>query len=276
MLLAVILWALVTGRDVELDFSTRNYNDDGMTQDHKETVEFQRKDPEKTIELQRNYLKEAEQGDADAQFYLGLDYYNEGVILEAVEWLHKAAEQGHADAQIKLGEWYYTGRGIKQDYLKSGRWLRKAAEQGRAIAQTNLGMMYALGLGLPKRYTKAIKWFRLAAEQGEAGAYFHLGAMYAKGHGVTQQDFNEAFKWYRKSAEQGFARGQATLGWMYLAGQGVNRDYIQAYVWFDLAASQGDDIAREERDKVSERMTPGQIDEARSLAREWADRFDKE
>ncbi len=81
-------------------------------------------------------------------------------------------------------------------------------------------------------------------------------------------------KWSRKAAEQGKARAQYNLGIMYGKGQGVPQDYVQAHMWFNLAASRfppGEDRDRavKNRDIVAKRMTPAQISEAQKLAREW-------
>ncbi len=74
-------------------------------------------------------------------------------------------------------------------------------------------------------------------------------------------------KWYRKAAAQGVAEAQYNLGVMYGKGQGVPQDSVQAYMWYDLAASRYP--PGEDRDAVAERMTPAQISEAQKLAREW-------
>ena len=51
------------------------------------------------------------------------------------------------------------------------------------------------------------------------------------------QDVVEAAKWYRKAAEQGSLAGQAGLADAYFQGLGVAQDYVRAYAWFSLAAS---------------------------------------
>ncbi len=73
-----------------------------------------------------------------------------GPTLQANDWINapisevqKAAEQGDAMAQFNLGVMYNTGRGVAQDYKQAVAWFRKAAEQGDAMAQFNLGLMYA-------------------------------------------------------------------------------------------------------------------------------------
>jgi TPR repeat protein len=45
---------------------------------------------------------------------------------EAVRWWQKAADQGLANAQYYLGTEYLTGQGVYQDYGEALRWYRKA------------------------------------------------------------------------------------------------------------------------------------------------------
>ena len=59
------------------------------------------------------------------------------------------AEQGDAGAQFNLGLVYNNGlQGVLQDYKESVKWYTKAAEQGDASAQYNLGLMYVKGQGV--------------------------------------------------------------------------------------------------------------------------------
>jgi len=92
--------------------------------------------PPETIEKIR---LQAEEGDMDAQYNLGIVYYNgEGVPrdhAEALSWFLKAAEQGDADAQFNVGLMYGRGEGIKRDQRLSMEWFQKAAEQGHSEAQ---------------------------------------------------------------------------------------------------------------------------------------------
>jgi len=108
--------------------------------------------------------------------------------------MRKAAEQGDAIAQFNLGLCYALGLGVPKDDVKAVKWYRKAADQGEAVAQWNLGLGYALGLGVPKDEVEAVKWYRKAADQGHAIAQFALGGCYADGQGVPKDDV-EAYKW---------------------------------------------------------------------------------
>ena len=96
----------------------------------------------------------------------------EGIAQEfddAAASLRAAAEQGDAPAQYNLGVAYATGEGIAQDYAEAVRWFRAAAEQGNAEAQYNLGLMYLEGLGVTQDKAEAYAWIRTAAAQGKGG-----------------------------------------------------------------------------------------------------------
>ena len=113
---------------------------------------------------------EAEQGDAEAQFGLGLMYYEGKEVPknyeEAAKWLQKAAEQGHAEAQYILGLMYREGESVPKNYEEAAKWLQKAAEQGDAEAQEKLGFMYFFGDGVPKNFIEAYARFLLAKAKG--------------------------------------------------------------------------------------------------------------
>ena len=89
---------------------------------------------------------------------------------EAFEQAKKAAEQGNASAQYSLGLRYMDGRGVAKDDAEAVRWYRKAAEQGNANGQFELGFMYENGKGVAKDEVEAAKWYRKAAEQGDTNA----------------------------------------------------------------------------------------------------------
>jgi TPR repeat protein len=87
----------------------------------------------------------------------------------ALDYIIKSAEQGEATAQFNLGVAYDNGQGVPQDYAEAVRWYRLAAEQGEATAQRNLGSIYYTGQGVPQDYVQAHMWLNLAASR-ESGA----------------------------------------------------------------------------------------------------------
>ncbi len=104
----------------------------------------------------------------------------------------------------------------------------------------------------------------LIAFMATARADFQDGvAAYKRG------DYATALREFRPLARQGDTGAQYNLGFMYDNGLGVPHDYVQAHMWFDLAAAQGFENARKNRDIVADKMTPTQISEAQRLARDW-------
>ena len=80
-----------------------------------------------TSELPLSELRAlAQKGDADAH---PQDYQE-----EAVKLIHLAADQGDANAQFNLGVMYDQGQGVPQDYQQAVKWYRLAADQGHASA----------------------------------------------------------------------------------------------------------------------------------------------
>ena len=53
-------------------------------------------------------------------------------IDDAAALLRAAAEQGDASAQYNLGLMYLEGQGVKQDNVEAYAWIRTAAAQGRS------------------------------------------------------------------------------------------------------------------------------------------------
>jgi TPR repeat protein len=61
--------------------------------------------------------------------------------VKAAQWYRKAAEQGDAEAQFNLGVMCQCGRGVAQDETRGVQWYRKAAEQGHKGAQSALATL---------------------------------------------------------------------------------------------------------------------------------------
>ena len=76
-----------------------------------------------------------------------------------------------------------------------------------------------------------------------------------------------------QAADPENAAAQFNLGVKYATGQGVPQDYVQAHMWFNLAASRSTGEMREDaverRDQIANEMTPDQLADAQRLAREW-------
>ena len=216
----------------------------------------------------------AEQGDAEAQCELGLDYMfgydttpnfeeslkwlnlaaaqgNEDALkmLEQVEKAKKVelnAEQGDTEAHYQIGRYYYHGYGVAVDIEKAKDWYRRAAERGHAEAMYDLGRHYDLGGNTPgdgyrESMLEARKWYTLAARQGHAEAAYRLGRIYYYGFGFDRFEDHraEAIKCFEFAAEKGWDEAQCVLGSCLYYGYGTEKNHEQALKYYRMAAEQG-------------------------------------
>jgi len=135
----------------------------------------------------------------------GIGAYSKDNYAQALKLLRPlATTQGNADAQYYLGLMYVYGKGVTQNHGKAVKLYRLAAGQGHESAQITLGLMYVYGGDVTRDYQEAVKFLRLAAAQGNADAQYQLGWMYEGGEGVIQ-DYVRAYMWFNLSVSK---RGQ--------------------------------------------------------------------
>ena len=72
-----------------------------------------------------------------------------------------------------------------------------------------------------------------------------------------------------QSADAGSADDQYRAGLLFSTGDGVPQDLVTAHKWFNLAAMNGIEEARENRAEISMDMSAQEIAKAQKLAREW-------
>jgi len=107
---------------------------------------------------------------ANAQnFGAGLDAYDRGDFETALREWQPLAEQGDARAQFNLGVIHFNAQSVPHDPNKAVQWYRAAADQGYGPAQAGLAFMYETGQGVLQNYIEAYKWSTLAARYGVEG-----------------------------------------------------------------------------------------------------------
>src|SRR3954447_3664781 len=94
------------------------------------------------------------------------------------------AEQGDAEAQYKVGLAFYASCNDAEHFAKAIPWFRKAAEQDFGLAQFKLGVCYSRGEGVEKDLEQSVRWNRAAAKNSIPEAEFNMGTFYQKGEGV--------------------------------------------------------------------------------------------
>lgn len=83
-------------------------------------------DPAADQDMASRYLRAAQSGNDDAEFYLGA-LYSAGIGVprsdpEAFRWISRAAEQGHSHAMLIVAGLYATGRGVQKDNIQAYKW----------------------------------------------------------------------------------------------------------------------------------------------------------
>ena len=64
-----------------------------------------------------------------------------------------------------------------------------------------------------------------------------------------------------------------TVGFMDYDEESTPQDYVMADMLFNIAAANGDDEVKGNRDIVAKEMTSGKILEAQQLAKEWMEKY---
>lgn len=228
-------------------------------------------------------IREANNGDKDAQLKLGWRYLNgQGVprsLRRGGEWLYASAKQGNKRAMYDLAD-FFTDRAKQtkdpasraEFYAIALQYYTKAANHGDKVASYKIGVMYNNGKGVQQDYIQAAQWFeksvnqgnvfvqedldkamsnvgititeyRKAANKGDVVAQMRLSTLYFFG-GVIDKDLAKSAKWMLKAARQGNAGAQKSIGDMYFKGQGVVKNEKKAFNWLHKAATQGDAYAQ--------------------------------
>jgi len=204
----------------------------------------------------------AETANSDAQYYLGLHYYNQGKghsYLDSKDYScnRKLSDPACADSLCIHELIKDSGQSDDKCLRDALKWFKMAAELGNIEAQYYLGLCYGRGEGVSHDLTEAFRWYLAAAEHGHALSQYLVGCFYESGIKV-EKNCAEAAKWFHLSAEQGYNNAQHRLGLCYSKGIGIEKDYAKAYFWLLLAAANGCEYASKDGDKVSSNLTKQQ------------------
>ena len=180
----------------------------------------------------------AEEGDPEAQFYVGFIYFHGLSVaednLEAEKWLKKSALQGKTEGYGALGFIYgKDGEPTLQKVDEAIKWYNLAIDLGDEDAQHNLAGIYLNGWKVPQDLEKAIELYTPLAEGGRSDSQICLGRIFH----FEDSDFEDpekALYWYKKAASQGRTEVHYAIGTIYSEGE-VPRDIGEAIKWFTLA-----------------------------------------
>jgi len=176
--------------------------------------------------------------------------YNQGNYVQALNGFYVLAKEGDADAQYNVGLIYAKGLGVKADKAQAMEWYEKAAKSGNGEAAFNLGLIYSnMGEETPQRYERALRWYQLASEKGVSQADNNLAAFYLEGTGVEKNNI-KALELFKKAAQKENANAQFNLAVLYAWGEGVPNNKMKAYSNFKKALIAGKHEASQYLDKL--------------------------
>ncbi len=173
--------------------------------------------------------------------------------------LHDSAATGDVGAEFELALRLLDGRGVARDPHAAAQWFEQAANRGLPIAEYRLAALYEKGIGVTRDLPAAMSLYVKAATAGNARAMHNLAVMHAEGSIGGKPDYTTAAEWFRKAGGLGIRDSQFNLGILYARGLGVPQDIGQAWLWFSLAAQQGDADAGHKRDDVAAKMDPAAL-----------------
>ena len=168
--------------------------------------------------------------------------------------LHDGAVAGDVGAEFELALRLLDGRGVARDPHAAAQWFEQAASRGLPIAEYRLAALYEKGVGVTRDLPLAMGWYVKAATAGNARAMHNLAVMHAEGSIGGKPDYATAAEWFRKAGQFGVRDSQFNLGILYARGLGAPLDLGQSWLWFSLAAQQGDADAGHKRDDVAAKM----------------------
>jgi len=155
--------------------------------------------------------KAANQGDAQAQYLMGVEDWGMERVKEAAEWWRKAADQKHPQALFWLGEIHSSAD--PPDNAAAALLYDEAAELGNSDAMNALGEIYLEGKGsVQKSAARAKGLFDRARDLGCVEALRNIARMYRDGLGVEANP-KEAEKFEQEAQileEQVLSRARST------------------------------------------------------------------
>lgn len=243
-------------------------------------------------ELRVKYLKEADnlfeksaaQGNAKAQFCMGIEKYapltaTKQDYVQGLKLMRESAEQDYGPAEFYLAHAYLNGTGVEKDRAAHLRWLKRSAEHGFAFGEAWWGLTLTGGRGVPRDVSRAESLCRKASEDDASTlgmANYCLAVVYLSG-GKLPDEIKKSILFLRIAAVHGSQEARRLLGSGYLDGFNdrnnerlLVNDPILAYIYLASIFSGAltpDDQAKLSR--ASTALTPVQKAEAERILRNF-------
>jgi len=188
---------------------------------------------------------------------------------EAVTLFNRAVALNDAVSCDRVANLYLRGLGVARNVTTAVNLFNQGINLGDSWSQLHLGELYAQGVApLAKNPATALNYYTQSASKGNYQAAYRAAVGYETGTGATQ-NYATAWSYYEQSAVAGYAPAQRAVGRFYQNGLGGKSvDYEHAYVWYTLAAEQGNNVGSLLA-SLLKLMTPAQIQAAQTIINNW-------
>jgi uncharacterized protein len=186
------------------------------------------------------------------------------------EGLAKLARQGNAEAQYHLGMMFNNGIGTSQDPKQAFEWFEKAARSGDPLGSYKVGCYFdgQFKGDVPVDPDKALHHKLVAAQAGYVLAQHDVGVAF-----LERNEFERAVKWWEAAARQGYPVALQNLSFAYKEGKMVPADNVRAYAYFKigqlLAVGHMRPEAQSALDKVKTAMSALEVERAEQMVSSW-------
>jgi len=208
---------------------------------------------------------------AYADFKSGMAAAQAGDFATAYEQWLPLAEQGDAPAQFNIGLLHSKQLIPQASPEEAVRWYLLAANNNHHHAQFNLGIKYDKGLGVEQNAAEAFNWHFKAANNGHPQAQLNVANMYRDGRGVEHSN-EQAVTWYKAASINNIPQAQANLALLLHLGAGIEKDMMMAYVWA-VIASEADSRFIAIKELVAEGLSSDDKKKGDEKAQEVAERL---
>lgn len=154
---------------------------------------------------------------------------------------------------------------MRQDREEALRWYRLAMDQDSIPSVLAVADFYRTKMTVTRDLEEARRLILLAAEL--TMEQDNPGGLSSAASSAIRIDINLSNSLLEQLAEAGCWRGANGLANRYQYGDGLPRDYIKAYMWFNVAVALGHRDALNGMDQID--LTRTQEVEAQRLAGEW-------
>ncbi|MCL1146540.1 sel1 repeat family protein [Shewanella marinintestina] len=220
------------------------------------------------------YRVAAEKGMPEAQYSLA-EMYRSGKVGKANPklaryWYQQLASQPidmqfsryQVDAQFMLGLMYFEGQGGAVDLNSAEHWLKQSSDNGHKEAPYILGQLYLEQYHNPQQ---ALDWYKVSADRKFAPAMHQIGMIYVNGQ-LGEVEVVKADFWLQQAAALGLAEAQVDLATLEYNHRDDEADLIKIYIWLAAAKHQGNEIAANRLQMISQKLSQPQLNQAQALS----------